>query len=79
MKAWCPNDICGAIPGKEGEQLLERLARYREHCNRSSRFCLGASVDLPKCFDRLSPAMAVMMALKMGLPEEIGHLILDFM
>ena len=76
IEEWCPDTVVGGIPGRDADELHQMfnaaLERSREHQDAAK--LMGASVDLSKCFDRVSPEMVIRVAEMMGLPKSIAEM-----
>ena len=77
IKGWLPSQICGGVPGRSGEELLERIDRFIEDTGEDSPMFMGA-IDLVKCFDSISPEMAIQTAKLIGLPAPLVNMLESF-
>ena len=74
---WLPDGVCGGVPTRTAEELLEVL-QAELHEAHADKPVHAASIDLSNCFDRICPWLALEVADEMNMPGGITAMLRSF-
>jgi len=78
IASWADENLDGGVPGVCADELHERMHADLLKALDENLEMVGAHIDQSKCFDRLSIEQAVRAFKRMGLPDCVGDMILEF-
>ena len=74
---WMPPELCGRLPGRSADTIHEDLGTFVQRRSTSRTF-VGCKADVRKCFDRVSPRVALRILRWWGAPGWLLELLEDF-
>ena len=74
---WMPPELCGGLPGRSADIIHEDLGNFVQR-RATSRTFVGCKADVRKCFDRVSPTVALRILRWWGAPLWFVNLVADF-
>ena len=74
---WMPSELCGGLPGRSADTIHQDLGVFVQK-RATSRSFVGCKADVRKCFDRVSPTVALRVLQWWGAPTWLLAVLRDF-
>ena len=75
--AWMPPELCGGLPGRSADTVHQDLGVFVQQ-RATSRSFVGCKADVRKCFDRVSPTVALRVLRWWGAPQWLLQVLASF-
>ena len=77
FSGWMPRELCGGLPGRSADTIHEDLGGFIQQ-RATARSFVGCKADVRKCFDRVSPTVALRVLRWWGAPRWLLDLLETF-
>lgn len=78
VRQWTLPELCGGMPGKDIHDVHAALGHDLDSSKEQGLPVAGVKADIRKCFDSVSPALAIACWEKLGAPVGLLRILTDF-